>query len=78
MNHFLDSCLTIVLSCSITLILGLILSLLFAWPVQLLWDWLLPQLLNLPEITFLQAWGLEILCGILLGGRITYNHKRTS
>ena len=66
------------MSCSITLILGLVLSLLFAWPVQLLWNWLLPRLLNLPEITFLQAWGLELLCGMLLGGRITFNNKRNS
>lgn len=78
MNHFYDSCLTTVLGCSITIIFGLVLSLLFAWPVQLLWNWLLPSLFNLPEITFIQAWGLELLCGMLLGGRITFNHKRNS
>jgi len=78
MNRLYDSCLTIVSGCSVTFLLGLLFSLLFAWPVQLLWNWLLPQLINFPEITFLQAWGLEILCGILLGGRITFSHKQTS
>ncbi len=75
MNRFLDSCLTMILGCLAALLFGLTLSFLFAWPVQFLWNWLLPRLFNLPEITFLQAWGLEILCGMLLGGRISYNHK---
>ena len=77
MNRLYDSCLTMALGSFITLILGLVFSLLFDWPVQLLWNWLLPELFNLPEITFLQAWGLELLCGMLLGGRITIN-KQTS
>ena len=48
-------------------ILGLVvlLSLLFAWPVQLLWNWLMPILFELPEITLLQAWGFNVLCGFL-------------
>ena len=75
MNRLYDSCLTMTLGCSIVLILGLTISLLFAWPVQLLWNWLLPRLFNLPKITFLQAWGLEILCGMLLGMRVTYNKQ---
>lgn len=75
MNRLYDSCLTMTLGCSIVPILGLAISLLFAWPVQLLWNWLLPRLFNLPEITFLQAWGLEILCGMLLGMRVTYNKQ---
>lgn len=77
MNRLYDSCLTMALGSFITLILGLVFSLLFDWPVQLLWNWLLPELFNLPQITFLQAWGLELLCGMLLGGRITIN-KQTS
>jgi hypothetical protein len=78
MNRLNDSYQTILLGCLAALLIGLALSLLFAWPVQLLWNWLLPRLFNLPEITFLQAWGLEILCGMLLGGRISFSHKRTS
>ena len=77
MNRFLDSCLTMALGCLATFLFGFALSLIFGWPVQLLWNWLLPRLFNLPEISFLQAWGLELLCGMLLGGRVTYN-KQTS
>lgn len=34
-------------------------------PVMLLWDWLMPVIFGLPKITWLQAWGLMFLCGLL-------------
>ena len=40
-------------------------SLLFAVPVMWLWDWLMPQLFGLKEITLFQAWGLNFLCSLL-------------
>lgn len=40
-------------------------SLLFSLPVMLLWDWLMPTLFKLPEITLFQAWGMLVLCGLL-------------
>ena len=40
-------------------------SLLFAVPVMLLWDWLMPELFGLKEITLFQAWGLSVLSGLL-------------
>lgn len=36
--------------------------------VQLLWNWLLPELFGLPEVTFWQALGLLMLSRILFGG----------
>ena len=36
--------------------------------VQLLWNWLLPPLFNLPQLSFWQALGLLALCRILFGG----------
>jgi hypothetical protein len=30
-----------------------------------LWDWLMPHLFGLKEITLFQAWGLNFLCGLL-------------
>jgi hypothetical protein len=40
-------------------------TLVFALPTMLLWDWLMPELFGLKEITLFQAWGLNFLCGIL-------------
>jgi hypothetical protein len=39
------------------------LSQLFALPTMWLWDWLMPELFGLKEITLFQAWGLNFLCG---------------
>jgi len=36
--------------------------------VQLLWNWLMPQIFGLSEVTFWQAVGLFILFHILVGG----------
>ena len=36
--------------------------------VRLLWNWLLPSLFGVREITFWQAFGLLALCRILFGG----------
>jgi len=35
--------------------------------VQLLWNWLMPALFGLPEITYWQAVGLFVLCHLMLG-----------
>ena len=43
--------------CTVLLILG--------YPVMWLWNWLMPTIFNLPEITFWQAIGLNLLSTIL-------------
>jgi hypothetical protein len=42
-----------------------VLSLVVAWPVMLLWNWLMPEIFNLPIISFWQAYGLTVLCTLL-------------
>jgi hypothetical protein len=41
------------------------LSALLSLPVMWLWDWLMPELFGLKTITWAQAWGLMVLCGML-------------
>ena len=57
---------------AILLIVGLIVlaGILLALPLQLLWNWLMPTLFNLPVITFWQALGLNLLAGILFKSNI--------
>ena len=38
---------------------------LFTVPVYFLWNWLMPVIFGLPEITFWQALGLKVLCAML-------------
>ncbi len=48
------------------LALVVLLSFLLSLPVMLLWDAVMPSIFTgLHEITWLQAWGLSLLCGLL-------------
>jgi hypothetical protein len=66
-NNVLEQVLTLI---------GLIIlaAILFTLPLQLLWNWLMPQLFNLPIITFKEAFGLNMLAGILF--RTNVNIKK--
>jgi hypothetical protein len=61
MNRLIDAIAAIVTVVSIFVLIAL----LFAVPVMLLWDWLMPTIFGLKEITLFQAWGLNFLCGLL-------------
>ncbi len=39
----------------------------FGLLVMLLWNWLMPSIFGLPELSFFQAVGLLVLCKILFG-----------
>ena len=58
------------------MLIGLVIlaAILFTIPLQLLWNWLMPQLFNLPMVTFWQAFGLNLLAGILF--RTNVNIKK--
>jgi hypothetical protein len=42
-----------------------VMNALWAVPVMLLWDYLMPTMLKLPTITYLQAWALMLLTALL-------------
>lgn len=44
--------------------------LMFGLPTMILWNWLMPILFNLPEVTFWQACGLQVLISLLLAPSI--------
>jgi fucose permease len=58
---------------AIALIVGL--SLVWAFPTMLLWDWLMPELFGLKQVTLFQAWGLNVLCGVLFKSHTNTNSK---
>jgi hypothetical protein len=53
------------------LIILFVMAALVSLPVMLLWDWLMPTIFGLKEITWFQAWGLLFLCGLLFKSDIT-------
>lgn len=44
-------------------------AVLLALPTMLLWDYVMPIIFSLPQITLFQALGLNLLCGILFRSR---------
>ena len=55
--------------------IGAVFSFIFSLPVMLLWDWLMPVIFGLPTITWLQAWGLSILCSLLFKSHESTKNK---
>jgi hypothetical protein len=50
----------------------LIFSFLLSWPVMALWNGcLVDAVSDVNEITWLQAWGISILCGLLFKSNIS-------
>ena len=47
---------------------------LFGFIVKILWNWLIPALFGLGEITFWQAFGIVLLAKLLFGG-VGHSHK---
>jgi len=60
----------------VLMLVGLIIlaAILFTLPLQILWNWLMPTIFNLPMITFWEAFGLNLLAGILF--RTNVNIKK--
>lgn len=46
-------------------------AIILAFPVMWLWNWVMPAIFGLTRITFLQALGINLLCGILFRGQTT-------
>lgn len=44
---------------------SIIISAVLSLPVMLLWDAVVTQVFGMKEITWMQAWGLSLLCGLL-------------
>lgn len=56
------------------ILLGVAISFLLSWPVWMLWNGcLVDAITGVKEITWLQAWGISILCGFLF--KTTVNTK---
>ena len=59
-----------------TIVLGiaslLLLSFLLSWPVYMLWNGcLVGAVAGVSEVSWLQAWGLTVLCGFLFNSSVS-------
>ena len=66
----------IIIGIAVTFVTVLVLmSLVFAIPTYYLWNWLMPKLFHLPEVTLFQAWGINFLTSILFKSSSTGKTK---
>jgi hypothetical protein len=47
---------------------GIVLFALFGFVVMWLWNWLMPKIFGLPQISYWEGWGLFMLAKIVFGG----------
>jgi len=47
-------------------VVAMVFSMIMAYPVMLLWNWLVPMILGLPALGFWEAWGVLVLCNLLI------------
>ena len=66
---------TVMIGTIVLALVGLVLlSFLLSWPVYMLWNGcLVGAVAGVSEVTWLQAWGLNLLCGMLF--KTTVNSK---
>lgn len=50
-----------------------LMALIVAYPTKWVWNWVVPEIFNLPTIDFWQALGLNILSGILIKPSVRNN-----
>ena len=51
------------------------LALLFGLIVMVLWNWIMPEIFGLQEISYWQAWGIVLLAHILFKGPLGHHEK---
>jgi hypothetical protein len=59
-------------------LMGLGFFALAGWIVMLLWNWLMPEIFSLKQVTYWQAWGLLLLSSILFKGFGSKSHTEPS
>lgn len=68
MSEIITGAVTALTGLIVFLVIFIVVACITALPVMWLWDWLMPTLFGLHEITLVQAWGLALLCSCLFKG----------
>lgn len=71
---FIQTLCLMLISLLFSIVVGFLVALII-WP---LWNWLMPAIFSLPQITYIQSWGLSVLLTSLfrLNTSVSYNQKQ--
>lgn len=50
---------------AVAILIAVAISLAINYPIMLLWNWLMPKLFHLPELSFWEMYGVSLLISIL-------------
>lgn len=75
MNGIWNKIVDLGIGCAIVAFAWAIVGILIGFPLMWLWNWIMPYLFGLPEISFWMALGIALLISILFGGVIKVNRK---
>lgn len=64
------------IGCGVIASLWATIAIIIGFPIKWLWNWIMPNVFGLPEISFWMALGIALLISILFGGVIKINKKQ--
>lgn len=56
------------IGCGLVAVAWAIIAIIIGLPIKWLWNWIMPSIFGLPEISFWMALGIALLVSILFGG----------
>lgn len=68
MSGIWDKIAEIGVGCSVVAFTWAVIAIIIGMPIKWLWNWIMPNIFGLPEISFWMALGIALLISILFGG----------
>lgn len=73
MKRPLDHIVELGLGCGLLIVVWSAVAVLIGLPIKWLWNWIMPTIFGLPEITFWMALAIALLISFLFGGVVKIN-----
>jgi hypothetical protein len=75
MKRLLDDIVELGLGCGLLVVAWSVVAVLIGFPIKWLWNWIMPTIFDLPEISFWMALAMALLISFLFGGVVKINKK---
>jgi hypothetical protein len=76
MKTILEKLAELTIGCGIVAVVMAIVAIVIGFPIKWLWNWIMPAIFGLPEISFWMALGISFLISFLFRGILRINTKK--
>lgn len=76
MKTILEKLAELTIGCGIVAVVMAIVAIVIGFPIKWLWNWIMPAIFGLPEISFWMALGISFLISFLFRGILRNNTKK--